>query len=318
MSLDARPHHDGSERHVSTLEPQLGEPVTVWLRVPHADPADAGVRCARCRDGEPHFDARRHRPHDGARRRGGAPTSSCTTPSRTTASCSTAARPGTASSTAPASTSAPCPTRRTSACRPTRRRRRGSPTRSFYQVFPDRFASSAARPRRGRRGRRVGVGRPGRHRRAPRRAPGVRRRPAGRSRRTSTTSPSLGVGGLYLTPFFPAPSSHRYDADTFEHVDPIPRWRRRPRQPGQGVPQPRHPRHRRPHDQPRRCRATSGSAPPRPTPTSAGGRVLLLPAPPRRLRGVVRRADRCPSSTCATTSSAAACSTGPTRSRRAG
>jgi alpha-glucosidase len=32
---------------------------------------------------------------------------------------------------------------------------------------------------------------------------------------------SLGTGGLYLTPFFPAPSSHRYDADTFDHVDPL-------------------------------------------------------------------------------------------------
>jgi alpha-glucosidase len=31
---------------------------------------------------------------------------------------------------------------------------------------------------------------------------------------------TLSVGGLYLTPFFPAPSSHRYDADTFDRVDP--------------------------------------------------------------------------------------------------
>ena len=31
----------------------------------------------------------------------------------------------------------------------------------------------------------------------------------------------LGIGGLYLTPVFPARSNHRYDAATFEHVDPI-------------------------------------------------------------------------------------------------
>lgn len=31
---------------------------------------------------------------------------------------------------------------------------------------------------------------------------------------------SLGVNLLYLTPFFPARSAHRYDASTFEHVDP--------------------------------------------------------------------------------------------------
>ncbi|WP_024287921.1 glycoside hydrolase family 13 protein [Cellulomonas sp. KRMCY2] len=31
----------------------------------------------------------------------------------------------------------------------------------------------------------------------------------------------LGVDVLYLTPFFPAGSNHRYDASTFEHVDPL-------------------------------------------------------------------------------------------------
>jgi alpha-glucosidase len=31
----------------------------------------------------------------------------------------------------------------------------------------------------------------------------------------------LGVNVLYLTPFFPAPSNHRYNATTFNHVDPL-------------------------------------------------------------------------------------------------
>ncbi len=31
----------------------------------------------------------------------------------------------------------------------------------------------------------------------------------------------LGVGGVYLTPVFPAHSNHRYDASTFDHVDPL-------------------------------------------------------------------------------------------------
>ena len=31
----------------------------------------------------------------------------------------------------------------------------------------------------------------------------------------------LGASGIYLTPLFPAPSVHRYDADTFDHVDPL-------------------------------------------------------------------------------------------------
>jgi alpha-glucosidase len=32
---------------------------------------------------------------------------------------------------------------------------------------------------------------------------------------------ALGVGTLYLTPFFPADSNHRYNASTFGHVDPL-------------------------------------------------------------------------------------------------
>ncbi|HEX6700703.1 MAG TPA: glycoside hydrolase family 13 protein [Gaiellaceae bacterium] len=32
---------------------------------------------------------------------------------------------------------------------------------------------------------------------------------------------ALGANALYLTPFFPAGSAHRYDATTFEHVDPL-------------------------------------------------------------------------------------------------
>jgi len=31
----------------------------------------------------------------------------------------------------------------------------------------------------------------------------------------------LGVTAIYLTPFFPGSSNHRYDASTFEHVDPL-------------------------------------------------------------------------------------------------
>ena len=31
----------------------------------------------------------------------------------------------------------------------------------------------------------------------------------------------LGVNAIYFTPFFPARSAHRYDASSFEHVDPL-------------------------------------------------------------------------------------------------
>ena len=47
----------------------------------------------------------------------------------------------------------------------------------------------------------------------------------------------LGISGIYLTPVFPARSNHRYDASSFDYVDPISvvTWRspacRRPRPP---------------------------------------------------------------------------------------
>ena len=48
-------HHDGSERYVSHPAPQLGEKVTLWLRVPRHQSADqVWVRTAP--DGEPHWD----------------------------------------------------------------------------------------------------------------------------------------------------------------------------------------------------------------------------------------------------------------------
>ena len=41
------------------------------------------------------------------------------------------------------------------------------------------------------------------------------------SRRISTTSSELGVDALYLTPIFPAGTSHRYDATSFGRIDPL-------------------------------------------------------------------------------------------------
>ncbi|MFM9151272.1 MAG: glycoside hydrolase family 13 protein [Candidatus Planktophila sp.] len=32
---------------------------------------------------------------------------------------------------------------------------------------------------------------------------------------------ALGINGIYFTPFFPARSNHRYDASSFDHVDPL-------------------------------------------------------------------------------------------------
>jgi alpha-glucosidase len=89
-----------------------------------------------------------------------------------------------------------------------------------YEIYPDRFASSGV------------------ERDAP--AWAVRRDwhtlPAGRGPNTSHEwyggdlpgieqhldhIEALGANVLYLTPFFPAGSTHRYDASSFDHVDPL-------------------------------------------------------------------------------------------------
>jgi len=90
----------------------------------------------------------------------------------------------------------------------------------FYQIFPDRFAKSNvqrkipdwAQPR------------------------NWNELPQARSKTTGTELfggdivgveehldhiSDLGVNGIYFTPFFPARSNHRYDASSFDHVDPL-------------------------------------------------------------------------------------------------
>ncbi len=89
-----------------------------------------------------------------------------------------------------------------------------------YEVFPDRFASSgldaeapdwAIRPDWD--DLPTGRGRP-----TPRELYGGDLR--GIEQRLDHIE-SLGANLIYLTPFFPAGSSHRYDATTFAHVDPV-------------------------------------------------------------------------------------------------
>ena len=90
----------------------------------------------------------------------------------------------------------------------------------FYQIFPDRFASS------------------GKKRDVPTKF--VPRAwndfPKGRDKATGIEYfggdldgvskhldhiTALGASGIYFTPFFPANSTHRYDASSFDHVDPL-------------------------------------------------------------------------------------------------
>ncbi len=90
----------------------------------------------------------------------------------------------------------------------------------FYQIFPDRFAKSSdiyvlpnwAKPRQWNE------------------LPGARNKQTGTEFYGGDLKGieehldhvvELGVNGIYFTPFFPARSNHRYDATSFDHVDPI-------------------------------------------------------------------------------------------------
>lgn len=92
-------------------------------------------------------------------------------------------------------------------------------TGTMYQIFPDRFAKSMDRPApawaqpAGWDDPVVGEG------------PGTPTQWFGGDLDGVTAHldhvASLGVGTLYLTPFFPAESNHRYNASTFSRVDPL-------------------------------------------------------------------------------------------------
>ena len=218
MDLIATPHHDGSERHVSTLEPTLGERVTVWLRVPHAEGATR-VWVRTTPDGEPHFVAAvvdRSTPHETWWRTDIEVRNAVTNyrflldggPAGYRFVNGTGVHARTVSDTSDFRLSAYSPPPPWLA------------DTSFYQVFPDRFASSDA-PRKWPPWAAVAawddpVATDGA--RAVRQVYGGDL--AGVEAHLDHLA-SFGAGGLYLTPFFPAPSSHRYDAETFDHVDPF-------------------------------------------------------------------------------------------------
>ncbi len=211
------PHHDGSERHVSDLEPDLGDVVTVWLRVPHVARAErVWVRTAP--DAEPFYvearidrttawetwwraDLTLHNPLTNYRVLldggvGGYRYVNGTGLHARTVSDAFDFR----ISTWPAPPAWLADT-------------------AFYQVFPDRFARSDASRAAPPWARPAAWDDPVDH------GPAAVYQWFGGDLTGVEAHldhiESLGTRGLYLTPFFPAPSSHRYDADTFAHVDPL-------------------------------------------------------------------------------------------------
>lgn len=226
MRHSALPHHDGSGLYVSTQTPKLGERVTVRLRVPGSYPKLNKVIVRSNPDHEPHWDTAwrvgsaqgwdwwqaeitvvnpRHRyrwmlVHDDA--------NSGTSPHIAWVN-QAGLHAGEVLDTADFSliTQAPPPEWLT--------------TSVMYQIFPDRFSPSSAQPERA----------------APAWA-----QPAQWDDPVDPVMPArvqqfyggdldgitdrlehlqdLGISIIYLTPFFPGASNHRYDASSFTTVDP--------------------------------------------------------------------------------------------------
>ena len=208
------PHHDGSDRYVSNPSPALGETVAVFVRVP------AGTRVRRIharsvRDGEPVFTSAvlDRRDAGGAWWRADVEVRNPVTPYRFLIRFSDGAVRwltgcGLTDHDVPDATDfrlvthAPPPA--------------WSRDAIVYQIFPDRFARSGA------------------DREPPAwAAPSTWDTPV---RGNSTEFyggdldgvtahldhvAGLGANTVYLTPFFPARSNHRYDATTFGAVDPL-------------------------------------------------------------------------------------------------
>lgn len=218
-SLLGQPHHDGASLHVANDAPSLGETVPVFLGVPRDDGL-TGAWARSTPDAEPHllpgqvdretatetwwrFDVKVRNPLTGYRfLLGGGPWGY-----RWVNGTGVHAHDVTDAADFRLTTAPPPAWARDAV---------------FYQVFPDRFARSARAD-----------GRP---------LPGWAR-PAGWDDPVGGRGPEagvqlyggdldgvtehldhlagIGVNALYLTPFFPAESNHRYNASSFDEVDPL-------------------------------------------------------------------------------------------------
>ena len=117
---------------------------------------------------------------------------------------------------------------------------------------------------------------------------------------------ALGANVVYLTPFFPARSNHRYDASSFDQVDPVLGGDEALARLVDACARARHAGHGRLHHEPHRRRARVVRRRPGRTPTREERGYYFWEG--ERLRRVARGARRCPSSTttarrCATASS---------------
>jgi len=228
LDLTGEPHHDGSALYVSTQAPRLGEMVRLRLRVPRGAEPDA-VYVRSTPDAEPHYDRAAVVDQDEHRTLYEASVRVANPVVRyrwllTSAAARNAADPATGyrwvTGTGVHDHDVPDAFDFTLSTHP------APPAwvadALVYQIFPDRFARSAAAD--------------GRPTPAWARAaswdepvdyhmPEVSRQLYGGDLDGIVEHldhiVDLGFNTLYLTPFFPAPSNHRYDATSFTHVDPL-------------------------------------------------------------------------------------------------
>jgi alpha-glucosidase len=214
--LDA-PHHDGSELYAPQPAAELGDEAVVRLRTPNA--AAERVLLRYVRDGEPHtVEATVDEESDGETWwRASLPVANPVTRYRWLLSGGTTGyawvnglgvtkREVSGADDFVASPGHGGPAWHRSAV--------------VYEIFPDRFASSGAAtdPPEWVEPRAWGELPTGRGRATPREWFGGDLR--GIEQHLDHIS-SLGANAIYLTPFFPATSTHRYDATTFDRVDPL-------------------------------------------------------------------------------------------------
>lgn len=227
MDLAAEPHHDGSARYLDTGAPALGDKVAVRLRVP----AGIGVTAAHVRavgDGEPHYTVAsvvaREPGDDGATWWEGEVTAvNPVTPYRFL--LETAAGPRWVNG---RGTYGHDVADRDDFVLSAAHDGLGGASPEWladavgYQIFPDRFARGSTPPE---------VPTPGWAIPCewddpvdPEWKTSVRqlyRGDLGGARERLDHLARLGVDLVYLNPVFPGGSSHRYDAATFDHVDPV-------------------------------------------------------------------------------------------------
>lgn len=211
-----RPHHDGSDLYVSTPSPALGETVTLWVRAPTGSAQRVWVRWVQ--DGEPWFREARTDRRDEAETwwRVDLEVANPVTPYRFLLWDGERPRWLTGEGVVPWDVPDTTDFRLVTFDPPPA----WVADAVFYQVVPDRFASSeAARTW-------PSWARPARWEDPVKRG-GLAAMTQlyggdllGIEERVGHLE-DLGVNALYLTPFFPAESNHRYNASTFDRVDPF-------------------------------------------------------------------------------------------------